>query len=93
MLVAFGCTSTQGQCERVCDWQARCVESAISSQDCSQQCVVESEQRSDDCQDAFDEFATCAADNQSCPGVDKQCRSEADRASIDAGNGDAGSAR
>jgi hypothetical protein len=76
---ALGCTSVEGQCERVCDWQQRCVQGAVSIDDCTQQCVVDDEKRSEACQDAFDEFATCADENQSCPGVDKQCGSEAKR--------------
>ena len=79
LAACVGCTSTEGQCETVCDWQQRCVQGSVSIQDCSQQCVVDAEKRSSECDDAFDEFATCAADNQSCPGVDKQCGAEADR--------------
>ena len=75
----LGCTSTDGQCQRVCDWQARCVEGAVGVGDCSQQCVNDAQSRSSDCTDAFDEFASCAADNQSCPGVDRQCQTEATR--------------
>jgi hypothetical protein len=77
LALSLGCTSVQGQCERVCDWEARCVSGAVSVEDCSQQCVVEAESRSDSCADAFDEFASCTAENQSCPGVDRQCGSEA----------------
>jgi hypothetical protein len=76
---SLGCTSVEGQCERVCEWEQRCAEEAVSVDDCTQQCVVDDEKRSDDCRDAFDEFATCADENQSCPGVDKQCGSEAKR--------------
>jgi hypothetical protein len=61
----------------MCDWQVRCVQGSVSLQDCTQQCIKDSETRSADCSDAFDEFASCADDNQSCPGVDRQCAGSA----------------
>jgi hypothetical protein len=78
-LFPLGCTSTEGQCQRVCDWEARCVPGAVNVEDCSQQCVNDAKSRSSDCTDAFDEFASCTVDNSSCPGVDQQCQTEANR--------------
>jgi hypothetical protein len=76
---ALGCTSTEGQCERLCEWEQRCSSDAVSVDDCAQTCVKDTESETSDCQDAFDDFASCTADNQSCPGVDNQCVNQANR--------------
>jgi hypothetical protein len=78
-LLQLGCTSVDGDCQRVCDWESRCVAGSVNVEGCSQQCVNDAKQRSSDCTDAFSEFASCTADNQSCAGVDQQCASEATR--------------
>ena len=71
------CTSVDGQCQTVCTWEQRCVQGSVSVDDCSQQCVNDAKSRSNDCSDAFDQFASCTGENESCPGVDKQCSDEA----------------
>jgi len=76
---ALGCASNEKQCQRVCEWEERCVLGAVGVEDCASQCINDTESRSADCQDAFDSFASCTARNESCPGVDQQCGSEASR--------------
>jgi hypothetical protein len=77
---ALGCASIEGQCQHVCEWEARCVSGSVSVEDCSSQCVNDNDTRSSDCQNAFQDFASCTAQNdQSCPGVDQQCSSKATR--------------
>jgi hypothetical protein len=78
-LGALACTSTEGQCESVCEWQSRCATDAVSIADCSQQCLRNIQARSSECRSAFGDFASCADQNQSCQGVDTQCVSEANR--------------
>ncbi len=73
------CSGVEGRCDRACDWQVRCVQGSVSMADCTSSCVSDADNRSDDCEDAFDDFADCADENQSCPGVDKQCQREAAR--------------
>ncbi|HTQ02712.1 MAG TPA: hypothetical protein VMI54_02605 [Polyangiaceae bacterium] len=75
----FGCNSTEGECQNVCEWQSRCTVDALGVDDCSQQCVRNIQARSSDCQNAFSDFANCTSENQSCPGVDNQCVSQAQR--------------
>jgi hypothetical protein len=75
---ALGCASMEKECQRVCEWEAQCVAGAVGVDDCSAQCVNDSQSRSSDCQSAFDDFASCTNDNQnSCAGVDQQCSSQA----------------
>ena len=73
-----GCTSTESQCETLCDWLDRCSGENV---DCSQSeiddCVDEIDDESDDCQDAFDEFVDCVDDNESCSSVERECVGEA----------------
>jgi hypothetical protein len=76
---ALGCASMEKQCERVCQWESDCVVGSVGTEDCAAQCVNDTESRSSDCQNAFDDFASCTAKNESCPGVDQQCGSEATR--------------
>jgi hypothetical protein len=78
-LVALGCASNEKQCQRVCEWESNCVIGAVSVEDCASQCVSDTESRSADCQDAFDQFASCTANNDSCAGVDQNCQSDATR--------------
>lgn len=76
---AFGCNSTESQCQSVCEWQSRCGTDAVGVDDCSQQCVRNMQSQGSECQSAFGDFASCADQNQSCPGVDNQCVNEANR--------------
>jgi len=75
----FGCASDEKQCQRVCEWESRCVLGSVGVEDCASQCINDTESRSSDCQDAFDQFASCTARNDSCPGVDQQCSGDATR--------------
>jgi hypothetical protein len=79
LVSAFGCASDEKQCQRVCEWESRCVSGAVGVEDCASQCINDTESRSADCQDAFDQFASCAARNESCPSVDQQCGGDASR--------------
>ena len=76
---ALGCASMEKECQRVCEWESNCVPGAASVEDCSSQCVSDTDSRSDDCRNAFDDFASCTARNDSCPAVDQQCSGQASR--------------
>jgi hypothetical protein len=74
-----GCTTREDQCKKLCDWEVRCVQGAVSVQDCTQDCVRDYDKRSSDCDEAFDDFVRCTQDNESCPGVDNRCQREGAR--------------
>jgi hypothetical protein len=79
VLLALGCSTKEEQCQKYCAWESRCVQGAVSTEDCTQDCVRDADDRTSDCQEAFDDFANCADKNESCPGVDTQCQREAAR--------------
>lgn len=79
LLGASGCSTKEEQCQKLCDWEVRCVEGSVSVTDCTQDCVRDADHRTDDCDTAFDDFIECTDDNQSCPGVDNRCQREASR--------------
>jgi hypothetical protein len=72
-----GCASMEKECQRVCEWESQCVVGSVGVEDCSAQCVNDTDSRSADCKSAFNDFADCANKNQSCPGVDQQCSGQA----------------
>ncbi|HWP08440.1 MAG TPA: hypothetical protein VNN72_22010 [Polyangiaceae bacterium] len=73
------CNTNEEQCQKLCDWEARCVQGSVSVRDCTQDCVRDADDRTDDCDEAFDDFVNCTNENQSCPGVDNRCQREAAR--------------
>ena len=79
LLGASGCSTKEEQCQKLCDWESRCVEGSVSVTDCTQDCVRDADDRSDDCDTAFDDFIECTQKNESCPGVDNRCQREAAR--------------
>lgn len=73
------CNTNEEQCEKLCDWESRCVQGSVSVRDCTQDCVRDADKRTSDCDEAFDDFVKCTDENESCPGVDNRCQREAAR--------------
>jgi hypothetical protein len=75
---ATGCTSTRARCETLCDWVNKC--SGLKTE-CSDsqldECVDEYNDKGNDCQDAFDDFADCLDDHDMCEDVENHCVGEA----------------
>jgi hypothetical protein len=68
-----GCSSVRGDCETVCNWVDDC--GGDPESDCVDDCVADYDDADDACQEAFDEFAACLEEDDSC-GEGSDCVSE-----------------
>ena len=61
---ALGCSGVEGDCETFCDWADSCGSDVGSN--CVDECVEDVEDADDECQDSFEELASCLEDDDSC---------------------------